>query len=146
MKSVITTTGHKNLAIAFYNMMLSQIKASNLFIAYGEGRVTSELNINNITSLINETYRAPVLEGDLVYLKTIGGTSDTDVISDIPTQFIRLNASLTEPGMYTEWGLLTNATSEGGGNLIVYQYVEPNESSVNAGFLTVFDKYIYIQL
>lgn len=147
MISIITTNGHLKLSEILYTELSSQAAKGTLYVAFGSGKPDSNLNVDTISALINEVTRVQVSPEDIVYLQSIGGTEDVDIVSNTSTKYLRVNAATTEVGSYTEWGLIFNATSApNSGTLFEYQYASTNDDPVHIGVLTTLDKYFYIQL
>lgn len=145
MASLITHVGHLHEAKTFYNYLKDQATNGQLFIAHG-----SELETNPQASVVHlgdEKIRVAVDPKDVVYIEEVGSKSSKDVVSDTPTNCIRVFGIINTPGDYAEWGLFSEASQAlNSGKLLVYQYAESSNSRVIVGACTEYGKYIYIIL
>lgn len=151
MNSITTNPMHVFIGKSMYTELKAQATAGTLYIAYGKSVPTSSTNLNNLTKLQQETARVQVAPENVVYLKEISSSSIDEVSTD-PTQFIRVDATLTKSGTYKEWGLFSDATStSNSGKMLIYQYIDdtdtnPDSGAIQVGVATTFSKYIYIQV
>ena len=153
MSVVMCNPGRKIYSETIYNLLKSVAEDGQLWFAVGEGSsdwdsasggVDSVALTQDRTKLVSEIKRVKIEPEDIVFViqgENYDGSESEDIISEEPTQMIRINANINVQATLREYGVFLNSTEhEDSGDLLAYD-VHPK---IVLGQLNLYMKYIYL--
>lgn len=144
---VITDIGKSINATAIKQHFMQEADAGILWLAVGSGNSSWDNNpqspATTTTKLVNEVGRFKVSSSNIKFV-TQGSNPDEDVISENPTNLLRISSEVILPeSEIREYGLYTDgASTADSGKLYLYG----TNPLIRLNQLNMFIKYLYIQL